>query len=390
MGKWLLPESLADILPAEARRIEELRRLLLDLYRTYGYELVMPPLVEYLDSLLSGSGGDLDLHTFKLVDQLSGRSLGIRADMTPQVMRIDAHLLNRAGVTRLCYYGSVLHTRPRGLWATREPLQIGAEIYGHAGPEADVEVMRLALESVARAGVADYRIDLSHLGVVRALLEADPAAAARADEIFGLLRDKDTPGLAALAPALRADTAAALQALPGLYGDADVIERARGLLPALPQIAAALDTLASLARALDVEVGIDLADVRSFHYHTGIVFAIYCDAWPNAVVRGGRYDDVGRDFGRARPATGFSLDLRELAGLLPPAVASSAVRAPWGTDPELAKAVDALRAAGQIVVQSLPGHEPDEQEYVCDRELVLRDGAWQVVLLAPAAPSSPH
>ncbi|MPS28564.1 ATP phosphoribosyltransferase regulatory subunit [Pigmentiphaga sp.] len=385
MGKWLLPESLADILPAEARRIEELRRLLLDLYRTYGYELVMPPLVEYLDSLLSASGGDLDLHTFKLVDQMSGRSLGIRADMTPQVTRIDAHLLNRAGTTRLCYCGSVLHTLPRGLWATREPLQIGAELYGHAGPEADIEVLQLALESVRRAGVVDCRVDLSHLGVVRALLETDPAAAARADEIFGLLREKDIPGLTALEPELAPATARALQVLPTLYGELDVLDKARAALPALPRISQALDMLAGLARSLPgVDIGIDLADVRSFHYHTGVVFAVYCGGWPNAVVRGGRYDDVGRVFGRARPATGFSLDLRELAGLLAPATASAAIRAPWGLAPDLVEAVRALRAAGQIVVQILPGHEHDQQEFVCDRELVLRDGAWQVESLASA------
>ncbi|VCU69756.1 ATP phosphoribosyltransferase regulatory subunit [Pigmentiphaga humi] len=385
MGKWLLPESLADILPAEARRIEELRRLLLDLYRTYGYELVMPPLVEYLDSLLSASGEDMDLHTFKLVDQMSGRSLGVRADMTPQVTRIDAHLLNRAGMTRLCYCGNVLHTRPRGLWATREPLQIGAELYGHAGPEADIEAVQLALESVRRAGVADCRIDLSHLGVVRAVLEADPLAAARADEIFGLLRDKDVPGLAALSAELAPATAQALQALPALYGDLDVLDRAREALPALPKIREALDMLAALARALPgIEIGVDLADVGSFHYHTGVVFAVYCGGWPNAVVRGGRYDDIGRVFGRARPATGFSLDLRELAGLLAPATASAAVRAPWGLDPTLVEAVRKLRADGQIVVQILPGHEHDQQEFVCDRELVLRDGIWQVEQLAGA------
>lgn len=389
MGKWLLPESLADILPAEARRIEELRRLLLDLYRTYGYELVMPPLVEYLDSLLSGSGGDLGLHTFKLVDQLSGRTLGIRADMTPQVTRIDAHLLNRAGVTRLCYCGSVLHTLPRGLWATREPLQIGAELYGHAGPEADIEAMQLAVESVRRAGVSGFRIDLSHHGVVRALLDADPAAADLADEIFGLLRDKDVPGLVALAPGLRADTARALQVLPTLYGDIDVLQKARDALPALPQIAAALDTLRTLAQALPgMDVSVDLADVRGFQYHTGVVFAVYSDGWPNAIVRGGRYDDVGLVYGRARPATGFSLDLRELAGLLTPPTASFAVSAPWGLDEGLVKAVAALRGAGQIVVQSLPGHDHDQQEFVCDRELVLRDGVWQVVLLSSTEAAS--
>ncbi len=391
MGKWLLPESLADILPAEARRIEELRRLLLDLYRTYGYELVMPPLVEYLDSLLSGSGRDLDLHTFKLVDQLSGRSLGIRADMTPQVTRIDAHLLNRPGTTRLCYCGSVLHTLPRGLWATREPIQIGAELYGHAGPEADIEAMQLALESLKRAGVSGYRLDLSHLGIVRAVLDTDPAAVSRADEIFGLLRDKDIPGLAELACALAPATAQALQVLPTLYGGIDVLQRARNVLPALPQIVQALDDLEVLTRALPgVDIGIDLADVRSFHYHTGVCFAVYYNGWPNAVVRGGRFDDVGHVYGRARPATGFSLDLRELAGLLAPATASLAVRAPWGLESDLVEAVRALRAAGQIVVQIMPGHDHDQQEFVCDRELVLRDGVWQVVLFAPAdaAPSA--
>jgi ATP phosphoribosyltransferase regulatory subunit len=389
MGKWLLPESLADILPAEARRIEELRRLLLDQYRTYGYELVMPPLAEYLDSLLSASGGDLGLHTFKLVDQISGRTLGIRADMTPQVTRIDSHLLNRAGITRLCYCGNVLHTLPRGLWATREPIQIGAELYGHAGPEADIEIVKLALASVATAGVVDYRLDLSHLDVVRALLETDPAATQRADEIFGLLRDKDLPGLEALAPALAPATAKALQALPSLYGDLDVLDRAREVLPPLPRIHRALDMLATLAGSLQgVDIGIDLADVRSFNYHTGVVFAVYCGGWPNAVVRGGRYDDVGAAFGRARPATGFSLDLRELAGLLAPAKATPAVRAPWGLESDLVEAVRALRAAGQIVVQILPGHEHDQQEFFCDRELALRNGTWQVEPLAAANPST--
>lgn len=389
MGKWLLPESLADILPAEARRVEELRRLLLDLYRTYGYELVMPPLVEYLDSLLSGSGGDLDLQTFKLVDQLSGRTLGVRADMTPQVTRIDAHLLNRAGVTRLCYCGSVLHTLPRGLLATREPLQIGAELYGHAGPEADIEAVHLALESVRRAGVSGFRIDLSHLGVVRALLDADPAADALADEIFGLLRDKDVPGLVALAPRLRPDTAEALQALPTLYGDADVLASARARLPALPAILAALDTLEVLVAALpDTDVSVDLADVRGFQYHTGVVFAVYSNGWPNAIVRGGRYDDVGLAYGRGRPATGFSLDLRELAGLLEPAPTGLAISAPWGLDPELLKAVAALRGDGQIVVQALPGHEHDQQEFVCDRELVLQEGKWQVAPLRSTVAAS--
>ncbi|MCK9507860.1 MAG: ATP phosphoribosyltransferase regulatory subunit [Pigmentiphaga sp.] len=380
MGKWLLPENLADILPAEARRIEELRRSLLDIYRSYGYELVMPPLVEYLDSLLSGSGSDLELHTFKLVDQLSGRSMGVRADMTPQVTRIDAHLLNRAGTTRLCYYGSVLHALPRGLWATREPLQIGAELYGHAGPEADLEIMQLALASVQKAGINGYRLELSHLGVLRAILALDPVAQQQSEVIFKLLRDKDVPGLAELSADLSDTCAQALQALPTLYGGVPaVLERARRVLPGLPAITKALDELASLAAAFpDAPVGIDLADARGFHYHTGVFFAVYCEGWPNAVIRGGRFNDVGKVYGRARPATGFSLDLRELAGLLEPAQPSKAIRAPWGLEASLQDAVRALRKTGEIVVQVFPDQHNEHQEFECDRELVLNEQGWQV------------
>lgn len=384
MGKWLLPENLADILPAEARRIEELRRTLLDLYRSYGYELVMPPLVEYLESLLSGTGSDLNLRTFKLVDQLSGRTLGVRADITTQVTRIDAHLLNRSGVTRLCYCGSVLHARAAGFGSTREPLQIGAEIYGHPGAEADIEVMQLALATVACAGLTGVRLDLAHPGLVRALLELDPAAASLSDDVFELLRTKDVPALRQLAEGFAPEVRAALCALPSLYGDTRVLSEARALLPQHPGIAAALDELDTLVRALPVgSVSIDLADVRGLHYHTGITFAVYADGWADVLVRGGRYDDVGRAFGRARPATGFTLDLRVLAGLLLPAAPGRAVRAPWGADAALLQTVAALRAAGHIVVQTLPGHEPDQQEYVCDRELVAREGHWHVVPLAP-------
>ncbi|MBU4612593.1 ATP phosphoribosyltransferase regulatory subunit [Achromobacter sp. GG226] len=381
MGTWLLPEDLADILPAEARRIEELRRTLLDLYRSYGYELVMPPLVEYLDSLLSGAGSDLNLRTFKLVDQMSGRTLGVRADMTPQVTRIDAHLLNRAGVTRLCYCGSVLHTRAAGFTATREPLQIGAELYGHTGLEADVEILRLALASVQAAGLHGARVDLGHAGLVRAILDADPAAAGATETLCDLMSAKDEPGLAPWFAALRPDTTEALRRLLRLYGDASVLEEARAVLPALPGVTSALDTLQALARALPAEaVSLDLADARDYHYHTGAVFALYVDGWPDTVVRGGRYDDVGRAFGRARPATGFSLDLRVLAGLLAPATSVPAIQAPWGEQPDLMQAIAELREAGNIVVQSLPGREPDQQEYAFDRELVLGERGWQVVV----------
>ncbi len=381
-GNWLLPESLADVLPAEARRIEELRRLLLDLFRTYGFEMVAPPLVEYIDSLLSGTGTDLNLRTSKLVDQLSGRTLGIRADMTPQVTRIDAHLLNRAGVTRLCYCGPVLHARPAGLLSSRELLQIGAEIYGHAGIEADLEIIRLALESARLAGIHSLRLDICHAGLVKCLIDGDAMARARADEIMSLLRDKDLPGIACLSvgeQALQAETVQALEALPMLYGDRQALERARQALPALPGVVAALDDLQQLLDALDdVAVGVDLADVGSYGYHSGVTFSVYAEGWHDAVVQGGRYDDVSRAFGRARPATGFSLDLRKLAAGLEPAAAAPAIRAPFGHDPSLRQAVQALRQQGHIVVQFFPGEGATHDEFVFDRELIEQAGQWVV------------
>ena len=381
-GNWLLPESLADTLPAEARRIEDLRRQLLDLFRTYGFELVAPPLVEYIDSLLSGTGSDLNLRTSKLVDQLSGRTLGVRADMTPQITRIDTHLLNRAGVTRLCYCGPVLHARPAGLLSSRELLQIGAEIFGHKGFEADLEIIRLALESARLAGVQNLRLDVCHAGLVRSLIEADTAAQVRADEIMALLRDKDLPGLAGLAQgpgALEAQTVEALVLLPKLYGDRTVIDRARTVLPNIAGVTVALDTLAQLLGALDdVSVGVDLADVGTYGYHTGVTFSIYADGWHDALVQGGRYDNVSLAFGRARPATGFSLDLRKLAAGLLPAVATPAVRAPAGQDQVLRAAVQALRQEGHIVVQVFPGETATHDEFVFDRELVLQSGQWKM------------
>ncbi len=381
-GNWLLPESLADMLPAEARRIEELRRSLLDLFRTYGFELVAPPLVEYIDSLLSGCGSDLNLRTSKLVDQLSGRTLGVRADMTPQVTRIDAHLLNRAGVTRLCYCGPILHARPAGLLSSRELLQIGAEIFGHAGIEADLEIIRLSLESTRLAGVKSVRLDVCHAGLVRSLIDADPLGAARADEIMALLRDKDLPGITLLGNglgALQPGTVKALACLPQLYGDASVITRARTLLPALAGVTSALDTLEQLLAALDdVSVGVDLADVGTYGYHSGVTFSIYAEGWHDALVQGGRYDDVSRGFGRVRPATGFSLDLRKLAGGLSAAEPVPAIRAPAGQDASLRQAVQALRQAGQIVVQVFPGELATHDEFVFDREIVQSNGQWTV------------
>jgi ATP phosphoribosyltransferase regulatory subunit len=378
MPNWLLPENIADVLPSEARKIEDLRRLMLDTFRLYGYELVMPPMLEYVESLLAGAGQDTDLRTFKLVDQISGRLLGLRADMTTQVARIDAHLLNRDSVTRLCYAGSVLHTRPSGLHATREPLQIGAEIYGHAGLEADAEIQELALASLLLAGFTEPRLDLSHVGVLRAILDEDAAARRDEAQLHTLLRAKDVPGLQEITVGYAPATRDALLALPNLYGDVDVLARAKEVLPALPGITRALAELAALAGCAigRAQVAIDLADLRGYQYESGAMFALYVPGLPNAVARGGRYDHVGEAFGRARPATGFSLDLRELARLLPSAERKHSIRAPWGNAPELREKIAELRKSGEVVIQSFPGHENVQDEFECDRVLVLEDGNW--------------
>jgi ATP phosphoribosyltransferase regulatory subunit len=377
MPNWLLPENIADVLPSEARKIEELRRAMLDNFRLYGYELVMPPMLEYLESLLTGAGRDMDLRIFKLVDQLSGRTMGIRADMTTQVARIDAHLLNRASVTRLCYAGSVLHTRPSGLHATREPLQIGAEIYGHGGLEADAEIQELALASLALAGISHVRLDLCHVGVLRAIIADDTKAREQEASLFALLEAKDMPGLRALTQDFDGVTREALLALPSLYGDATTIARARQVLPCIAGITRALDELEFLIALADsASVTVDLADLRGYHYHSGVMFAAYVPGLPNAVARGGRYDHVGEAFGRSRPATGFSLDLRELARLMPSAERKRAIRAPWGTEPLLRARIAELRRAGEIVIQALPGHENDQDEFDCDRVIVLENENW--------------
>jgi ATP phosphoribosyltransferase regulatory subunit len=378
MPNWLLPENIADVLPSEARKIEDLRRLLLDNFRLYGYELVMPPMLEYVESLLAGAGEDTDLRTFKLVDQLSGRLLGLRADMTTQVARIDAHLLNRSSITRLCYAGSVLHTRPSGLHATREPIQIGCEMYGHAGLEADAEIQELALSALALAGFDNVRLDLSHVGVLRAILAEDAAAKRDEAQLHALLRGKDVPGLEELTRSYSASTRDALLALPHLYGDVEVLGKAREMLPALPGITRALSELAALAGSAigRAQVAIDLADLRGYQYESGAMFALYVAGLPNAVARGGRYDHVGEAFGRARPATGFSLDLRELARLLPGAERKHSIRAPWGNAPELREKIAELRKAGEVVIQSMPGHENVQDEFECDRALVLDNGNW--------------
>ena len=380
---WLLPEHVADVLPAQARHIEELRRGLLDVARSYGCELVMPPLLEHLESLLSGTGRELDLNTFKLVDQLSGRTLGVRADSTPQVARIDAHLLNREGVTRLCYCGPVLHALPAGMNSTREPLQFGAEIYGHARLEADLEVQDLALDCLRRAGLGGVMLDLGDARIVRGLLAGVALTAAAFRDVCAALAAKDTAALAELTGSFPADVKRALRRLVSLYGDDEVITAARSELPAVPLVRAALDDLQRLADHArqahpEVRVGFDLADIVGNGYYSGARFAVYVAGSSDAVARGGRYDEVGAVFGRNRPAVGFSLDLKTLAALAPGQSLHSAIRAPWAEDSALRSAVRRLREQGETVVCMLPGHEHEGQEFDCDRELVSAAGQWIV------------
>ncbi|MBC3929695.1 ATP phosphoribosyltransferase regulatory subunit [Undibacterium sp. CY21W] len=377
MPNWLLPENIADVLPSEARKIEDLRRVFLDHFRLYGYELVMPPLLEYIESLLTGAGQDMNLRTFKLVDQISGRTMGVRADMTTQVARIDAHLLNRSSVTRLCYAGNVLHTKPSGLHATREPIQIGAEIYGHAGLEADAEIQELVIACLRLAGIEQVRLDLCHVGVLRAILETDPLAKQQENILFALLESKDIPSIKSVSEGFSPEVRRALQVLPTLYGDVSVIDRARKELPNLGGVMSALSELEYLANLVgNDKVTIDLADLRGYHYHSGVMFSAFVPGLPNAVARGGRYDHVGEAFGRSRPATGFSLDLRELARLMPVAERKGAIRAPWSRDAGLLSKIAALRSEGEVVIQNLPGHENEQDEFDCNRVVVFDGEQW--------------
>jgi ATP phosphoribosyltransferase regulatory subunit len=381
LSAWLLPEHVADVLPGPARRIESLRRCLLDRARGYGFELVMPPLLEHLDALLSGTGSELDLQTFKLVDQLSGRTLGVRADTTTQAARIDAHLLNREGVTRLCYCGPVLHTRPATPNASREPLQFGAEIFGHAGLEADLEAAELALDCLQSTGVQGLVIDLADARVLRGVLAGVPLDAAQLQAVARALSDKDPSALDQAARGAPEEARQALQALLRLYGGPEVLDAALQALPPRPLVRTAVEQLQWLAAHLktafpELQVGFDLSDMSGYAYYSGARFALYAAGSTTALARGGRYDEVGAVFGRNRPAVGFSLDLKTLAEVGPAAPASAAIRAPWGEDAALRAAVRRLREAGETVLAVLPGDQPESQVFACDRELVEVAGRW--------------
>ncbi|MCW5633813.1 MAG: ATP phosphoribosyltransferase regulatory subunit [Rubrivivax sp.] len=391
LSAWLLPEHIADVLPAQARHLEALRRRLIDRAGGYGFELVVPPLLEHLDSLLSGTGRELDLRTFKLVDQLSGRTLGLRADTTPQAARIDAHLLNRDGVTRLCYCGPVLHARATNVAASREPLQFGAEIFGHAGLEADLEAAELALDCLQAASVQPLVIDLADARVLRGVLAGVVLDAAGLQNLAQALAQKDTAALQDLARDLGEETRQALQALTRLYGGREVLAAAAGELPRRPLVRQALEQLGWLAAHLErsfphLRVGFDLGDMGGYGYYSGMRFAIY-GAATDALVRGGRYDEVGAVFGRNRPAVGFSLDLKALAEVAPAPSAAAAIRAPWSEEPALRAVVRRLRETGETVLVVLPGDEPETQVFQCDRELVQVDGRW-VLQARDAAPEA--
>lgn len=388
--RWLLPDGMDEVLPPQATRMEELRRALLDLYYRWGYDLVMPPPVEFLDSLLTGTGTDLDLQTFKLTDQLTGRMMGASADVTPQVARMDAHSLKRQGPARLCYCSHVLRAKADQHQGGRSPVQVGVELFGHAGLEADLEILRLALSSLTTAGAGEIHLALGHIGIYRALVQAADLDDDAQRALFEAIERKSPGEVDALVEArvVDADLAAMFRALVTLHGGADMLDEARDAFAgAPPAVAAALDQLQALCRGVagehpDVTLYVDLADLRGYQYHTGMMFAAYVPGYGQALAKGGRYDDTGRAFGRARPATGFSMDLKLLASLAERLPSADGIWAPASDARGLDEVIARLRAAGERVVQALPGQRTGPAEHRCSRQLVRMGDDWQVSPLA--------
>ncbi|MBC7623932.1 MAG: ATP phosphoribosyltransferase regulatory subunit [Aeromicrobium sp.] len=389
MATWSLPENIEDVLPADAAKLERMRRIALDTFAAHGYELVIPPLLEYVESLLSGVGNDMDLATFKLVDQLSGRMMGLRADTTPQVARIDAHVLNRRGVARLCYAGSVLHTLPSGLGKSRQPFQVGAELYGHAGLDADIEIQQLMLDTLAALGVRAVRLDIGQPSIFRSLADAAALSAQEREMLFAAVSGKDSATLAEFAANTANETPtvitmrAAIARLPGLYGeDADrVIAEAQQVLPTQPGIVAALEQLQRVAAHFSAQgfgVSLDLGELGGFNYESGIAFAAFTDGASDAIARGGRYDDIGLVFGRARAATGFSMDLKSLLRLVDDAAApNKIILAPPSPDRGARAAMEAFRQLGYVVVGRLGAAEAIDGPLIT-HVMELIDGEWQI------------
>lgn len=380
MRNWLLPEYIADILPATARQVESAKAAMLELFRSSGYELVLPPMIEYVDSLVSEEDSALHMKTFKLDDQLSGRQLGLRADITPQVARIDAHLLaNRLGVTRLCYAGSVVHSRPSGLMSSREPLQVGAELYGYAGIDADLEIINLMLATLKLVGVDNVRLDIGHVGIFRGLAAAAGLSIEQNRELFAALQNKDTTTIAECVSHVSEPYKSAFLALPELYGPISSLDKVRSRLPSLPTVELGFMQLAAVANALknQVSISFDLAELRGDFYHTGLMFAAYASGWSEAIARGGRYDNVGQRFGRARPATGFSLDLRDMLRILPASGAALGIKVDSSLAVSACEQIQKLRADGEVVIVDYLGEAAEALN--CNRQLVFHNDTWQVI-----------
>ncbi len=389
--RWILPAGIEEFLPPEAERLELMRRNLLDMFSSWGYELVIPPLIEYLESLLVGVGHDLEIDTFKLIDQETGRLMGVRADMTPQVARIDAHRLRRDVPTRLCYLDAVLHTRQTGFAHSRNPLQLGAEIYGHAGISSDIEILRLLVKALRVAGLDHFHIDLGHIGIFRSLSEQAGLSSEQEAALFEILQRKAIPELESYLDGLDIDQQAAdrLRSLVDLHGGPEVIAEARTrLATASPPVLAAIDTLEQMATAVqchmaEISLHYDLAELRGYRYQSGVVFAAFAPGHSHEIARGGRYDEIGRLFGRTRPATGFSADLKTLLTLSSvAAVPQRGIMAPdWrhDDDQELGRLIRELRSQGERVIYSLPGQCGDARAMGCDRKIEQQQGNWRIV-----------
>ncbi|MGE4475022.1 MAG: ATP phosphoribosyltransferase regulatory subunit [Stutzerimonas sp.] len=391
VDRWLLPDGIEEVLPPEAARIETARRRVLDLFHRWGYELVITPHVEFLESLLTGSGQDLDLRTFKVTDPLSGRQMGFRADITPQVARVDAHTLRRTGPSRLCYAGSVLHAKPQALATSRSPIQLGAELYGDASAASDLEIISLMVETLELADVPNVHMDLGHVGIYRGLAKAAGLAGDLEQRLFDALQRKAMDELAELTDTLEPGLAAMIRALARLCGGREALVEAQRVLADAPgEVRDALAALARIAEELasrypQIPLYFDLGELRGYHYHTGVVFAAFVPGVGQSIAQGGRYDAIGADFGRARPATGFSTDLKTLvslgnAGLDTPA---AGIWAPEGAEPTLWAEIARLRQSGERVIQALEGQSQAEAlEAGCDRSLVRGKDGWKVMPLA--------
>ncbi len=383
-NRWLLPEGVEEILPPKAHELEQLCRTIIDLFSTWGYEFVIPPMIEYLESLLTGTGKDLDLQTFKLTDQLSGRLMGFRADITPQVARIDAHLLKRDTPTRLCYLGSVLHTRPGKSGETRAPLQLGAELYGHAGIASDIEIVKLMLVTLKTVGLSQTYIDLGHIGIFRTLSSESSLSTEQQAEVFEALQRKAKDELKSLYKTWNVtdDASKALLDLIDLNGDVSILDEAGKLFKKLsPDVTTCINEVKALSDSIkdqsDVSINIDLAELRGYHYHTGMVYTAFVTGEGEGIAFGGRYDDIGSAFGRARPATGFSTDVKSLLKLHDTVInTSSRIFAPVSNDDSLQEKINELRGSGEIVVQELEGQQASASEMGCDQQLVSENGEW--------------